>query len=95
MKIKRSRSSRTGPSSAVSSGPLLAFSSAAWAYRSSREASRRRRSIARLRAMVMIQPAGLGGRRLFDGFTASFELQHLGVRQSAHATFIDYAVRTG
>jgi len=45
--------------------------------------------------MVMIQPAGLGGRRLFDGFTASFELQHLGVRQSAHATFIDYAVRTG
>ena len=31
------------------------------AWRSSREASRRRRSMARLRAVVMIQPAGAGG----------------------------------
>src|SRR5262245_11087437 len=35
--------------------------SAAWAWRSSRVDSRRSRSIARLRAVVMIQPAGAGG----------------------------------
>jgi len=45
---------------------------------------------------IIVAPVVLGGgKRLFEGFTASFELQHLGVRQSAHATFIDYAVRTG
>ncbi len=33
-----------------------------------------------------------GGKRLFDGFTDSFELEHLGVRQSPYATFIDYRV---
>src|SRR5579859_623676 len=56
--ISRSRSSRTGPSS---SGSSWACSSAAWAYLSSRAASRRSRSMARLRAVVMIHPAGLGG----------------------------------
>jgi hypothetical protein len=34
-----------------------------------------------------------GGKRLFDGFTKSFELEHLGVRQSPLATFIDYRVK--
>src|SRR3954470_6723081 len=58
VKIRRRRSSRTGPSSG---GSARACSSAAWAWRSAREASRRSRSIARLRAVVMIQPAGLGG----------------------------------
>ena len=33
-----------------------------------------------------------GGKRLFDGFSDSLELEHLGVRQSAFATFIDYKV---
>jgi hypothetical protein len=61
VKIRRSRSSRTGPSS---TGSSWVCSRAAWACRSSREDSRRRRSIARLRAVVMIQPAGLGGSRV-------------------------------
>src|SRR4051812_46279811 len=60
VKISRSRSSRTGPSSA-SPGCCASADSAAWAWRSAREDSRRRRSIARRRAVVMIQPAGLGG----------------------------------
>jgi hypothetical protein len=34
------------------------------------------------------------GKRPFDGFTESLELEHLGVRQSQFATFIDYRVRT-
>jgi hypothetical protein len=38
---------------------VAARNSAAWACRSSRDASRRRRSIARLRAVVMIHPTGL------------------------------------
>src|SRR5690625_919724 len=42
-------------------GSSSAWRSAACACLSSRDASRRRRSIARLRAVVMIQPAGLGG----------------------------------
>ena len=41
--------------------PSSAWSRTALACRSAREASRRRRLIARLRAVVMIQPAGLGG----------------------------------
>ena len=40
---------------------LAACSSAAWACLPSRAASRRSRSMARLRAVVMIHPAGLGG----------------------------------
>ncbi|KUO15621.1 hypothetical protein AQJ91_40635 [Streptomyces dysideae] len=58
VKMSRSRSSRTGPSSGAASA---ACSRAAWACRSSRPASRRSRSIARFRAVVMIHPAGLGG----------------------------------
>ena len=33
------------------------------------------------------------GKRLFDGFSESLELEHLGVRQSPFATFIDYRVK--
>jgi dihydrofolate reductase len=43
---------------------------------------------------IIIAPLVLGtGKRLFEGFTASFELDHLGVRQSPFATFIDYRVK--
>jgi hypothetical protein len=36
---------------------------------------------------------GVAGRdQLFDGFTKSLDLEHIGVRQSAFATFIDYRV---
>ena len=39
-------------------------------------------------------PVILGaGKRLFEGFTKDIELEHLGVRQSQLATFIDYRVR--
>jgi dihydrofolate reductase len=42
---------------------------------------------------VIIAPLVLGrGKRLFDGFEQSLELEHLGVRQSSFATFIDYRV---
>jgi hypothetical protein len=33
------------------------------------------------------------GKRLFDGFSRSLELEHRGVRQSQYATFIDYRVK--
>jgi dihydrofolate reductase len=43
---------------------------------------------------IIVAPVVLGaGKRLFDGFTQSVELEHLGVRQSPYATFIDYRVR--
>ena len=43
---------------------------------------------------IVIAPVILGGgKRLFEGFTKDIELEHLGVRQSRYATFIDYAVR--
>lgn len=43
---------------------------------------------------IIVAPLTLGaGKRLFDGFTQSIELEHLGVRQSAFATFIDYRVK--
>jgi dihydrofolate reductase len=43
---------------------------------------------------IIIAPVVLGGgKRLFDGFTKSLELEHLGVRQSPYATFIDYRVK--
>lgn len=43
---------------------------------------------------IIIAPLTLGeGKRLFEGFTESIELEHLGVRQSPFATFIDYRVR--
>jgi dihydrofolate reductase len=42
---------------------------------------------------IIVAPVALGGgKRLFDGFTKSLELEHLGVRQSQYATFIDYKV---
>jgi dihydrofolate reductase len=43
---------------------------------------------------IIIAPVIMGsGKRLFDGFTKSLDLEHLGVRQSPHATFIDYRVK--
>jgi dihydrofolate reductase len=43
---------------------------------------------------LIVAPVVLGGgKRLFEGFSRSLELEHLGVRQSPFATFIDYRVR--
>ncbi|HEY6777815.1 MAG TPA: dihydrofolate reductase family protein [Thermoleophilaceae bacterium] len=43
---------------------------------------------------IIIAPVVLGGgKRLFDGFSRSLDLEHLGVRQSPFATFIDYRVK--
>ena len=43
---------------------------------------------------IIIAPVILGGgKRLFDGFSESVELEHTGVRQSPFATFIDYRVK--
>ena len=43
---------------------------------------------------IIVAPVVLGGgKRLFDGFTESLDLEHLGVRQSPFATFIDYRVK--
>jgi dihydrofolate reductase len=43
---------------------------------------------------IIVAPVVLGGgKRLFDGFTKSLELEHVGVRQSPYATFIDYRVK--
>ena len=43
---------------------------------------------------VIIAPVVLGaGKRLFDGFTQSLDLEHLWVRQSRYATFIHYRVK--
>ena len=43
---------------------------------------------------VIVAPVVLGaGKRLFDGFTQSLDLEQLGVRQSRYATFIDYRVK--
>jgi dihydrofolate reductase len=45
---------------------------------------------------IIIAPVVLGGgKRLFDGFDQSLDLEHLGVRQSPFATFIDYRVKRG
>jgi dihydrofolate reductase len=42
---------------------------------------------------IIVAPVVLGaGKRLFDGFSRSLDLEHLGVRQSQYATFIDYRV---
>jgi dihydrofolate reductase len=42
---------------------------------------------------IIIAPVVLGaGKRLFEGFSSSLDLEHLGVRQSQYATFIDYRV---
>jgi dihydrofolate reductase len=43
---------------------------------------------------LIIAPLVLGGgKALFDGFSDSMEFEHLGVRQSRFATFIDYNVK--
>ena len=43
---------------------------------------------------IIVAPVVLGGGKgLFDGFTTSIDLEHLGVRQSPFATFIDYRVK--
>ena len=43
---------------------------------------------------IIVAPVILGGgKRLFDGFTTPLELEHLGVRQSPFATFVDYRVK--
>jgi len=43
---------------------------------------------------IIIAPVVLGaGKRLFDGFAQSIDLDQVGVRQSRFATFIDYRVR--
>jgi dihydrofolate reductase len=42
---------------------------------------------------IIIAPVVLGGgKHLFEGFSKSLDLEHLGVRQSEVATFIDYRV---
>jgi dihydrofolate reductase len=44
---------------------------------------------------IIIAPVILGGGKLlFEGFGQSLELEQLGVRQSPHATFVDYRVLT-
>jgi dihydrofolate reductase len=43
---------------------------------------------------IIIAPVVLGaGKRLFDGFSESLDLEQAGVRQSQFATFIDYRVK--
>lgn len=43
---------------------------------------------------IVVAPVILGGgKRLFDGFTTSIDLEHKGVRQSQYATFVDYTVK--
>jgi hypothetical protein len=43
---------------------------------------------------VIVAPIVLGGgKRLFEGSTKSLELEHIGLRQSPFATFIDYRVK--
>ena len=43
---------------------------------------------------IIVAPVVLGGgKRLFVGFGRSLDLEHLGVRQSPWATFIDYRVK--
>jgi dihydrofolate reductase len=43
---------------------------------------------------IIIAPVIMGaGKRLFDGFTPSLDLEHLAVRQSPFATFIDYRIK--
>src|SRR5438093_5736343 len=62
VKMRRSRSSCTGPSFSGAPGSSWPGESIATSLSSSRPRdSRRRRSMARLRAVVVIQPPGLGG----------------------------------
>jgi len=42
---------------------------------------------------IIVAPVVLGGgKRLFEGFSKSIDLEHVGVRQSKYATFVDYRV---
>lgn len=42
---------------------------------------------------IIVAPVVLGGgKRLFEGFTHTIDCEHVGVRQSQYATFIDYRV---
>ena len=42
---------------------------------------------------IILAPVVLGGgKRLFEGFTRSLELEQLSVRQSQFATFVEYRV---
>jgi dihydrofolate reductase len=42
---------------------------------------------------IVVAPLILGGgKRLFEGFDRSIDLEHVGIRQSRYATFIDYRV---
>jgi dihydrofolate reductase len=44
---------------------------------------------------IIVAPIVLGGgKRLFEGFERSLDFEHLGVRQSPLATFIDYRVKS-
>ena len=44
---------------------------------------------------IIVAPVVLGGgKRLFESFTKSLDLEHLGVRQSPYATFIEYRVKS-
>jgi dihydrofolate reductase len=43
---------------------------------------------------IITAPVVLGaGKRLFEGFTRSIDLEHLGCRQSPFATFVDYRIK--
>jgi dihydrofolate reductase len=43
---------------------------------------------------IIVAPVVLGGgKRLFEDFAQPLDLEHLGVRQSRYATFIDYRVK--
>ena len=43
---------------------------------------------------IIVAPVVLGGgKRLFEGFSQPLDMEHLGVRQSPFATFIDYRVK--
>jgi dihydrofolate reductase len=43
---------------------------------------------------IIVAPVTLGGgKRLFEGFTKPLDLEHVGLRQSPYATFIDYRVK--
>jgi dihydrofolate reductase len=45
---------------------------------------------------IIVAPVILGGgKRLFEGFDRSLDLEHVGIRQSPFATFIDYRVGYG
>jgi dihydrofolate reductase len=42
---------------------------------------------------IIVAPVVLGGgKRLFEGFSKSIDLEHIGLRQSRYATFVDYRV---